>query len=795
MAHLGFGGKLIHGAPDLGILVPAIPSGAGCLHYAPALTRADASLECRAIHEGFGLLDNTCGDTIRKEFIRGLEAELGARVGHQSDGALGHPTFNSFPAHDDLTHQQMWVGWVQRAYQGGLRVMVALAVNNRTLAGAVMGPGDINGDDVASAIVQIDQMRLMVSHHAWMEVARTAADVRRIVGEGRLAVILGVEIDNIGNMQWNPAVQSTGDEASRAFVRSQLQALWDRDVRYVFPVHVVDNKLGGTAIYQDQFNTSNFHQTGQWWDLRCAPASDGIAHEFQPAGFDLAYALIKLKIGIDPFAAPPAPPVCTLPDFAGHANVKDLSPLGEFAIEEMMRKGFLLDVDHMSTRAVQETLSIAEQHGYPVNSGHNGPRMPSWALKNENERSDHDYQRVAALGGMIGLGSGDRATSYVRSYHYVRGLGAAGSQVAIGTDTNGMVLLPGPDPAAHVTYDASFPRLVDGSRTWDLNVDGVANYGLFADYVRSFSSAGMTGEERDAFFSSAEGFAGMWERAEVARAAMIPTPPTAIAGGPYTLSEGGSGTLDASGTTDPNQPPGSLTYEWDFDGDGDYDDASGPAPTYSAGDGPASISVGLRVTDADGMTGTATASLVVQNVAPTATLSQLPPALVFPGMSASLQFTGVADASSADVAAGFEFRLDCTSDGIFDHDWSTASTSSCPYAVGGSFSVTGQVRDKDGGIGTATTTVSVLTVGQAMDAIGAMIESLGASGALNSGQVAALLAKLAEARRLYELGSQEAAAHLAVLRRQVETFGRNGILSAAETAELLFWIDQLALSL
>ncbi|HET7746161.1 MAG TPA: hypothetical protein VFM29_02605, partial [Vicinamibacteria bacterium] len=96
MAHLGFGGKLLHGAPDLQILMPAIPSGSGCHHYVPAANRTDASRECRAIHEGFGLFDNTCGDTLRKEFIRGLEAELGAQVKHQSDGALGHPTFNFF---------------------------------------------------------------------------------------------------------------------------------------------------------------------------------------------------------------------------------------------------------------------------------------------------------------------------------------------------------------------------------------------------------------------------------------------------------------------------------------------------------------------------------------------------------------------------------------------------------------------------------------------------------------------------------------------------------------------------
>src|SRR5262249_34092411 len=56
-----------------------------------------------------------------------------------------------------------------------------------------------------------------------------------------------------------------------------------------------------------------------------------------------------------------------------------------------------------------------------------------------------------------------------------------------------------------------------------------------------------------------------------------------------------------------------LTYEWDLDGDGQYDDATGMHPTFSAdclaaGD----HTVGLRVTDAGGLSATATAIVHVQ---------------------------------------------------------------------------------------------------------------------------------------------------------------------------------------
>jgi len=95
-------------------------------------------------------------------------------------------------------------------------------------------------------------------------------------------------------------------------------------------------------------------------------------------------------------------------------------------------------------------------------------------------------------------------------------------------------------------------------------------------------------------------------------------PPAAEAGGPYTVAEGGSILLDASGTTDPDLPGDVLTYEWDFDGDGQYDDATGINPVFSAAllDGPDSTPIGLRVTDSYGESNTDPAIVQVNNVAP-----------------------------------------------------------------------------------------------------------------------------------------------------------------------------------
>ncbi|MGK2859429.1 MAG: FIMAH domain-containing protein, partial [Thermoanaerobaculia bacterium] len=98
--------------------------------------------------------------------------------------------------------------------------------------------------------------------------------------------------------------------------------------------------------------------------------------------------------------------------------------------------------------------------------------------------------------------------------------------------------------------------------------------------------------------------------------------------------------------------------------------------------------------------------------------------------------------------------------------------------------------------GEATVAVTVLGPGEAMDAIAAMIAALRDGGSLNRGQANALLAKLEHARDLYERGrADDAVRHLEVLLRQVETFGRTGVLTAAESAELGFWIEQLMASI
>jgi hypothetical protein len=176
--------------------------------------------------------------------------------------------------------------------------------------------------------------------------------------------------------------------------------------------------------------------------------------------------------------------------------------------------------------------------------------------------------------------------------------------------------------------------------------------------------------------------------------------PTVSAGGPYTVAEGGSVTLTATGL---DAEGGTLTYAWDLDDNGSYE-TSGQSVSFSADDGPASPTVKVQVTDPTGQTGTDSTTVTVTNVAPTATFNA--PATVPAGSSFTLSLTSPTDPSSADTAVGFTYAFDC-GDGSGYGAFTTTSSRSCPTSTTGPRTVHGRIKDKDGDVTTYNGTVQV----------------------------------------------------------------------------------------
>ena len=86
-------------------------------------------------------------------------------------------------------------------------------------------------------------------------------------------------------------------------------------------------------------------------------------------------------------------------------------------------------------------------------------------------------------------------------------------------------------------------------------------------------------------------------------------PPTVDAGGPYAVVEGGSVTLTAAGA-DPDGD--ALLYAWDLDGNGTFETPGASFAFSAAGiQVPATRTFRVQVTDPDGATGTASATVHV----------------------------------------------------------------------------------------------------------------------------------------------------------------------------------------
>jgi hypothetical protein len=174
----------------------------------------------------------------------------------------------------------------------------------------------------------------------------------------------------------------------------------------------------------------------------------------------------------------------------------------------MMNHGMIVNPDHMSQRGVDATLKLAEARHY------------SGVISPHGWMDPGNWPRLWKLGGMAFPGHSD-AASYVqewkdhrpRSTPYLLGWG-------YGADLGGLSEQPGTDPSGGITYPfksldgkVTFDRQRTGERTFDYNKDGVAHYGLYADWFADLRRVGGDALVKD-MWNGAEAYLEMWERAE-----------------------------------------------------------------------------------------------------------------------------------------------------------------------------------------------------------------------------------------------------------------------------------------
>ena len=530
MAHVAFGGNAFWGLP----YDPEHPGAEGMQYALPS---------CEPIHGGL--------INVNPEF------------GHPAGG--GWPDFIVWPRFTTLVHQQTYIDWIYRAFQGGLRLISCLAVNNELLA--TKSNPRLPTDDRNSIAVQLAAMKAMVEFVdreaggaglGWLQIAYSAEDARRIIAENKLAVVLGVEVDSLGNWRRVDDLEAAcqGDaKQARLLIGAELDWLYSLGVRQITPIHLTNNAFGGTAIYMRFLETVNVFVTGEHWDVEDAWQT-GIRYRLDQDNeiIEDAERMVAMSGGrkramhrhtiIDHI-----PGVRELADAfelpkvsGGHANVRSLNKYGMILLEEMMKRGMVIDIDHMSEKSTDLALDMAEASNYPVITSHSWFRDLLYSSPNEfgqqeekgydtsdvhkvaheaGKRSDQ-LERIAKLGGVVSaiLNQGDLArpeqtalelddkirfpcagssTSWAEAYLYAVAK-TGGKGVAIGSDINGAAGLPGSRFGTFAAYGARHDARREPSRKDEIDQqsNGVAYREPIRDYRwHRFEPTGESGYDEE----------------------------------------------------------------------------------------------------------------------------------------------------------------------------------------------------------------------------------------------------------------------------------------------------------
>ncbi|WP_052667657.1 hypothetical protein [Nitriliruptor alkaliphilus] len=528
----------------------------------------------------YALGDCTEGGTLLNGVLEVPLAGKGPQEPITDYDPVGWPTFAYWPQHDTLTHEQYYYRWLERAYLGGLRLTTNLLVDNTALC--QLYPYKRNScnemDGVRLQAQRLYELQDYIDAQSggpgegWLRIVTSPAQARETINAGRLAIVLGIEVSvlfDCGEILDQP--QCTEDE-----IDERLQEVVDLGVRQMEIVNKFDNALtgvtgdGGTTGLV--VNAGNRYVTGHFWDMQTCPDDHSHDHgdehdktqmnvvDETPDGFpeeidELAARVIELSGATRGYALPlygPGP----------HCNTRGLTDLGAHLIRRLVEHGVIFDPDHMSALAQRQALDLIEEiiaereaadegaapgrpgrgQGQGIGKVGGGPdaggRTHPGLMSSHSWANEVIYQRIYELDGVVAprtstaSGFADR---WVTLREYAARWAPEGYDFGLGygADTNGLGGQPGPrggEVAERIDYAQGFAapiggvhlgQQVSGVKPYDINTDGVAHYGLFADW---FHEVQLAAEERHAergggeailrdMLNASEQYLAMWERA------------------------------------------------------------------------------------------------------------------------------------------------------------------------------------------------------------------------------------------------------------------------------------------
>src|SRR3954454_13661931 len=441
-----------------------------------------------------------------------LEAVLGGKPTHDT---VGWPTFGYWPNYFSETHESTYYKWVERAWRGGLRLFVNLYVDNAALCKVYpLKKNPCNEMDT----VRLEAQRLRELQDyvdaqnggpgkGWFRLVTTPFEARQVIASGKLAIIQGIEISQLFDCNEFNGVPN----CDKAKVDKNLDEVYKLGVRGMELVNKFDNAFVGVAgdsgTQGPIVNQGQKEETGHYWDMQTCKGLPPDVHDknqITPAEADkLGVTNLISQLypgGIVPVYSPPP-----------HCNTRGLSSIGGYLVDRMMDKGMIIDPDHMSVLARNATLDRIEARRYSgVVSSH------SWSTPDA-------YPRIYKLAGVI-TPIGSDSDQMVKDWKTLKAESDPRYYFGFGSGADLNRLHPsgaprGADAPNPVTYPfkswdgkQTISKLTTGKRTWDINTDGVANYGLYPDWVEDLRHLAGNQMVTD-MGRGAEAYLEMWERA------------------------------------------------------------------------------------------------------------------------------------------------------------------------------------------------------------------------------------------------------------------------------------------
>ena len=426
----------------------------------------------------------------------------------------GWPVFQGWPAPTALAEEGDYYTGIERAWMAGLRLMVTNDVDNEALC-SVMTTRTNPCNDMASVVIQRNDLYALENYidaqsggpgKGWFRIVTNPFQARSVINQGKLAVVQGIEVSALFNCVEKDNVPSCSDQQIDAGIK-QVIAL---GVRTFFPVHEFDNAFGGTKGIAGTtglvVNAGNRDETGAFWDMQSCPAADADAEQTTapdsgPIGSIINSSLVSNLTGGAPLPIYPTGPTC---------NTRGITSYGTYLIHQMINNHLIIQTDHMDSKTAAATIKIAAAAHYSgVVSAHccGSPQL---------------YKSIYDTGGAV-TEAAVPAASFI---HTLKTDDAesdskyGGFGFGWGSDMNGLAEQPGPSSATPITYpfksykgNVTFTEEQWGERKFNLNTDGVANYGMYADYMNELQTIGGA-PVMNAMFHGAESWLEMWERTD-----------------------------------------------------------------------------------------------------------------------------------------------------------------------------------------------------------------------------------------------------------------------------------------